>query len=229
MAFPHILVINLPERKDRWEDMEKDLESWDVPFERVDAVKMTPGWKGCSLSHKKCIEIAKQRKYPWVLILEDDCKLYPDTKKRFEKLLERLWTMRYHWEIFTGGPTQIRNARVMYEDPLLFQVESYSTHFILVPEHTYDKILNEINENTKVDVHYRNHFNMWCTLPHLATQKTSYSDIEKIEKDYTLSFENSHKFLWNVMNPTDYMGIAAAALVVTSLIGLLYVTTMRKK
>jgi hypothetical protein len=117
----------------------------------------------------------------------------------------------------------------MYEEPLLFQVESYSTHFVLVPEHTYDKILNEINENTKVDVHYRNHFKMWCTLPHLATQKTSYSDIEKIEKDYTLSFENSHKFLWNVMNPTDYMGIAATTLLVTSLTGLLYIITMRKK
>ena len=229
MAFPHILVINLPERKDRWEDIEKELESWNVPFERVDAVKMTPGWKGCSLSHKKCIEIAKQRKYPWVLILEDDCKLFPNTKERFQKLLEILWRMRYHWEIFTGGPTQIRNASILYEEPLLFQVESYSTHFILVPENTYDKILNEINENTKVDVHYRNHFNMWCTLPHLATQKTSYSDIEKKEKDYSLSFENSHKFLWNKLHPTDYMAIAATTLLVTSVIGLLYVTTMRKK
>ena len=136
MAFPHILVINLPERKDRWEDMEKDLEPWNVPFERVDAVKMSPGWKGCSLSHRKCIEIAKQRKYPWVLILEDDSKLFPDTKERFEKLLEILWIMRYNWEIFTGGPTHIRNASLLYQDPPLFHVESYSTHFILVPEHT---------------------------------------------------------------------------------------------
>lgn len=65
-----ILYINLDSRTDRKEEMEKILNG--LNYERVSAVKKDDGYIGCSLSHIKCIEIAKSRNYEKVIILEDD-------------------------------------------------------------------------------------------------------------------------------------------------------------
>ena len=73
--FPPILYINLDSRKDRMQELTREFANFPVAPERVSAVKYSPGWKGCSASHLKCITIAKERNYPWVLIVEDDCAL----------------------------------------------------------------------------------------------------------------------------------------------------------
>lgn len=67
---PKILYINLDSRTDRKKEMEKILTG--LNYERVSAVQHDDGYIGCSLSHIKCIEIARIRKYEKVIILEDD-------------------------------------------------------------------------------------------------------------------------------------------------------------
>lgn len=65
-----ILYINLEKRTDRKEHMEQLLQNH--TYERVDAVYHERGNIGCTLSHIKCLEIAKQREYNECIIFEDD-------------------------------------------------------------------------------------------------------------------------------------------------------------
>jgi len=70
-----ILYINLDERKDRKEHIEKLFSE----CERVIAIKDDKGYIGCVKSHIKCLQLAKLRRYKEVIILEDDFK-YKDKR-----------------------------------------------------------------------------------------------------------------------------------------------------
>jgi len=56
--FKNTLYINLHERTDRKEHVEKELEKMNIQGERVEAIRNDVGAIGCSLSHIKCLEIA---------------------------------------------------------------------------------------------------------------------------------------------------------------------------
>ena len=175
MQFPHILIINLKHRIDRWVSITEQLNRENLPYERVEAIQRKEGWKGCSLSHKKAVEIAHQRKYPWVLVLEDDCLLIEGWKKRFEELLPILWERRNEWEVFSGGSIVVHRACKLQEKPPLFQITGWSAHFILIHEKTYQRILH-YRLSVAIDDAYKRHYRMWCTYPHLAIQTGGWSN-----------------------------------------------------
>ncbi len=66
------LVINLKHRKDRNQQIKDELNKYNLSAERVDAIKHDNGYIGCALSHIKCLDIAIERNYEEVVILEDD-------------------------------------------------------------------------------------------------------------------------------------------------------------
>jgi GR25 family glycosyltransferase involved in LPS biosynthesis len=66
------LFINLEHRKDRLENIEKQLKLIDISGQRFNAIKMKDGAIGCTMSHIKCIEIAKKNNWDYVFICEDD-------------------------------------------------------------------------------------------------------------------------------------------------------------
>ena len=70
--FKHTLFINLASRNDRLEHVTSEFNKMGINAERVDAIKMASGAIGCTLSHIKCLEIAKDRQYEQVFICEDD-------------------------------------------------------------------------------------------------------------------------------------------------------------
>jgi len=75
-----ILYINLDERKDRKQHIEKLFPE----AERVIAVKDKCGYIGCVKSHIKCLQLAKIRRYNQVIILEDDFKY--KNEERFDTM-----------------------------------------------------------------------------------------------------------------------------------------------
>lgn len=178
MQFPHILVINLKERTDRWKSISEQLNKEGLPYERVEAIVRKEGWKGCSLSHKKAISIAKERGYPWVLILEDDCLFEHGWKQRFEELLPILWKRQKEWEVFSGGSYVVHKACKLEDKPPLFQITAWSAHFMLIPAHTYLRILR-YRLHLSIDDTYRRNYRIWCTYPHLAIQTGGWSNIRK--------------------------------------------------
>jgi glycosyl transferase family 25 len=69
----HILYINLDHRTDRKERVLGELAKIGIANpERFPAIKMAAGNVGCTLSHIRCIELAKERGWSQVLICEDD-------------------------------------------------------------------------------------------------------------------------------------------------------------
>ena len=192
MQFPPILVINLKERPDRWNQISKQLEQWNVPFERVDAIKEKIGWKGCTKSHLKCLAMAKERKYPWVLVLEDDCLFRAGAKERFEALLPVLWNRRNEWDIFNGGGSYIFKTEVVQKNPILLQFKSYAAHFILHQERNYDKIQQEAKGKI-IDVYYRDNLVQWSTYPHLAIQSSGFSNLSNKNKNHNHTFYKSQR------------------------------------
>lgn len=77
---PKIFVINLPHRTDRLESITKELDKLGLldKMEIVEGVVIKVegklGTAGVAEARARCIELAQQRGYELIMILEDDCK-----------------------------------------------------------------------------------------------------------------------------------------------------------
>lgn len=68
----HAFYINLNRRTDRRREVEQQFMEKGLDVERFPAVEYTPGTIGCNLSHIEVLKLARERKYPSVMIFEDD-------------------------------------------------------------------------------------------------------------------------------------------------------------
>lgn len=86
----YAFYINLEHRIDRKEHVENELEKIGIKATRFNAIKMTNGAIGCSMSHLKILEDAKKNNLSHVLIIEDDITfLEPDLfKNQINNFLE---------------------------------------------------------------------------------------------------------------------------------------------
>jgi len=207
MEFPPTFVINMKGRKDRMQKIKKEFEGWPVPLRRLEAVKMSPGWKGCTQSHRKIIQKAYNRDYPWVLCLEDDCKLEKDAIERFKKILEFLWSNKT-WDLFNGGIYNVREygreePKVINSDLSIIEIGGSAANFILIPKRSYSKILKDLDPHNPthiIDLYYPYLFQkFWVTYPPLATQLPSYSNIEKRDTNYKNFMVKTNKTLKDIL------------------------------
>jgi glycosyl transferase family 25 len=88
--------INLEHRTDRKEHVENELDKIGIKATRFNAIKMTNGAIGCSMSHLKILEEAKKNKLSHVLIVEDDItfldsELFKTQINKFFELHENNW------------------------------------------------------------------------------------------------------------------------------------------
>lgn len=88
--------INLVHRTDRKEHVEQELEKIGIKGTRFNAIKMTNGAIGCSMSHLKILEDAKKNNLDHVLIIEDDItflnpNLFKEQINNFFELHKNKW------------------------------------------------------------------------------------------------------------------------------------------
>src|SRR5580692_4056086 len=98
--FPLIRVINLPERKDRYRAIERQLKLLGIPFapgqvevyaaERPTSTAGFPGIgvHGCFLSHLGVLKDARKRGIESVLVIEDDLEVLPQNVDRLNTVIE---------------------------------------------------------------------------------------------------------------------------------------------
>ena len=205
MPFPPTFYINEKKRKDRIKHIKEDFKDWPVPLRRVEAVKLSPGWKGCTQSHRKIVQLARDRNYPWVLCLEDDCKLEKDALARFQKVLEYLWTNK-DWDIFNGGVSFMGNQfKIIEKDIPILQVSGTGTQFILLHKRSYAKILADLSPTdpiVSIDNYYKDNFppRYFVTYPHIATQINGMSSINGLHRNVQKLFTKTNKTLKNLYN-----------------------------
>jgi GR25 family glycosyltransferase involved in LPS biosynthesis len=200
----HALYINLESRTDRREHVEAQLASLKIngmpnmAVERFNAIKhATSGAIGCSMSHMRCIQIAKARGWDRVLVCEDDV-LFTNVPLFLTQLSKFMATVpRWDMVLLAGNnspPFQVVNDACV-------QVSScQTTTAYIVQAHYYDALI--ANYRAGIQLLMRNplqKFNYaidryWFELqrrdrwflitPLSVVQREDYSDIEQCITNY---------------------------------------------
>lgn len=197
--FENTLFINLEHRKDRLEHVTEELKNMNINGERVDAIKKDIGAIGCTMSHIKCLEIAKKRDYDYVFICEDDIhfknpELLKQNLERFNK------NTKINWDILIIGGNNARPYQIVEEYCSRVFYCRTTTGYV-VKKHMYDILLENFNESVlklsedsskegikkyAVDMYWQRlqyQYYWYMITPPTVTQYTSYSDIENTTRD----------------------------------------------
>lgn len=171
--------INLKERPENW----VKFRSQQLPFEveRFEAIKDSPGWKGCTKSH---LEIMKKID-GMTIVMEDDC-LFLKEWNYIEDIMKQLPD---NWDALYLGAT-LNVPLEKYSDNLFRLKGGWTTHAIIYKDDTIPKfIVKHMAPIRKIDVYLaelQEKFNVFITYPLTATQRPGYSDVINREQDYAI-------------------------------------------
>jgi glycosyl transferase family 25 len=215
----HAFYINLTSRPDRKQHVEKQLELVGVTGQRFNAIKLANGNGaiGCSMSHLKCLEIAKATNWEHVMIVEDDIKFLDPQLfvKQFNRFIE---SHGKHFDVLLiAGNNMPPYARV--DDTCVKVNYCQTTTGYIVQRHYFDTLIRNIKEGIKhlilepekhtmyaIDKYWmslQQKHNWFLITPLTVTQREDYSDIEKRPTNYTRAMIDLDKaaFLKPVATP----------------------------
>ena len=197
----HAFYINLDHRTDRKEHVENQLSLIGIENPtRFNAIKLENGAIGCSMSHLKCLQIAKKNNWPHVLVCEDDIEfLQPELfVKHMNNFLEN-HEDDYMWDVVLLAGNNMPPYAI--EDDYSVRVfQCQTTTGYLVKQHYYDKLINNVKEGIQkllqepqnhrlyaIDKHWfqLQQRDYWFLItPLTVVQREDYSDIEKRRTNY---------------------------------------------
>jgi GR25 family glycosyltransferase involved in LPS biosynthesis len=173
--------------------------------ERLPAFHMTPGIAGCSRSHLRCIELAKQNNYSNVLILEDDVTLDPNLFSIIDKAYEQLQSKNLTYDILYFSANLRGDDNKLIDENLAHIVNAKAAHAYVVNSSVYDIILDGYKNIVWEDLYnwdhtnpHRMNFDVWLKViqdrgnvygvyPSIAEQRAGYSDLIQTDCYYNLS------------------------------------------
>jgi GR25 family glycosyltransferase involved in LPS biosynthesis len=194
----HAFYINLASRPDRKQHVESQLESIGINAERFNAIKLPNGALGCSMSHLKCLEIAKKEEWSHLLIVEDDIKfLNPEL---FKTQLSRFLSTHDSWDVILLGGNNVPPFKTI-DDTCVKVTSCQTTTGYIVNGHYFSTLIDNFRtgikklvENSSQPVlyaidkywfHLQRRDNWYLIIPLSVTQREDYSDIEKRPTNYT--------------------------------------------
>ncbi len=192
----NIFYINLKERVDRKESVEIELDKFGWEYTRFEAVKTKSGRVGCSMSHLKLLKMAKEKKLPYIVIVEDDIQF--KYVELFKKLFDNFMNSNLEYDVFLLAGN-LRRPAVKVSPNIVKVYKSFTTTGYIVKEHYYDKMINNINEGiNKLLKNENNGYNAidtylmklqsldkwYISYPRTVTQRPDYSDIENKQVNY---------------------------------------------
>jgi GR25 family glycosyltransferase involved in LPS biosynthesis len=184
------LAINLPHRTDRYEHVTNEVKKLTLnSFEIVEGI--IDETKTCFQSQKKCIRIAKEKKLPYVLVLEDDVIFTDNAQQQFEDAFNVVNEMQ--WDMLFLGANLQKPAEQIANNVLKIN-GAYAAHAYMVHERFYDTILN-LPHTCEMDVHYHNlmaEHNVYMCDPMIAYQLPSHSDLQNGYRDYNEAMFNNY-------------------------------------
>jgi GR25 family glycosyltransferase involved in LPS biosynthesis len=198
----HALYINLDSRKDRRDHVETQLAAIksgmvNLVAERFNAIKHPEGAIGCSMSHMRCIQIAKERDWDHVLVCEDDI-LFTNVPL-FLTQLSKFMTTVPDWDVVLLAGNNIPPFEVV-NDACIQISNCQTTTGYIVRSHYYDTLIanyrtgiNQLMRNPTQKLDYaidrywfelqRQH--LWFLITPLSVvQREDYSDIEQRVTNY---------------------------------------------
>lgn len=194
----HAFYINLEHRTDRKEHVEKELDKLGIKSQRFNAIKMTNGAIGCSMSHLKILEYAKKNNLDHVLIIEDDITfLDPELfKNQINKFLE---LHKNNWDVILFAGNNIPPHENI-DDTCVKVSHCQTTTGYLVNGHYINvlaanvkmgltNLLNKPNEKAKFAIDrfwfvLQSASKWYLITPLTVVQREDYSDIEQKVTNY---------------------------------------------
>jgi GR25 family glycosyltransferase involved in LPS biosynthesis len=187
------LYINLEYRQDRRIHVQKQLESIGITnAKRFSAIKLSTGALGCSISHLKCLQIAKEKGWPYVLICEDDIEFLDPSL--FTNQINGFLNSKIEWDIILLAGNNI----LPYTNKSEYAVKvtwCQTTTGYIVASHYYDTLINNYKNGIQllmknpekhvlyaIDqywIHLQKRDNWFLITPLTVIQRDDYSDIEK--------------------------------------------------
>ena len=196
----HIFYINLGYRTDRKEHCLAEFQKLGIQesyIERFPAIQTTSGAVGCTMSHIKCLELAKERNYQQIFICEDDIEF--TNPELFKTQLKRFHNENIHWDVLVvGGNTAppfqqisdfcVRVLNVQTTTGYIVKKEYYDTLILNFKEGLL-KLMREPDKKKEfaIDMYWKqlqlkDHWFM--LIPLTVCQYYDFSDIEGKVVDY---------------------------------------------
>ena len=210
LLIKNTLFINLVNRPDRCSHIQQELSKIGIlaPV-RFNAVKTNMGQVGCSMSHLKCLEMAKKEGWKHVFICEDDA-VFTDPAillKRLDKAQQiPVWDV-----LIVGGNNQRPFFPSSYDG--FIQVHNcQTTTAYIVKQAYYDSLIQNIKESLKrllrepqlkhlfsIDIYWKSLQikDTWLmAIPATVSQLDGISDIEDRHVSYNhMMLDHEKKFL----------------------------------
>jgi len=196
--FKHTLFINLDSRGDRLDHALREFEKMDMQVERVSAIKNKHGAIGCTMSHIKCLQLAKERDYEYVFVCEDDIT-FLDPNKLKESATLFLQNMKSKWDVLIIGGNNVPPYQKL-SDYCARIFNCQTTTGYVVQKHFYDTLIENFKESATnlmrnpenkreyaLDIYWKRlqQQHVWLMLtPPTVSQYESYSDIENKNVNY---------------------------------------------
>lgn len=190
--------INLEQRTDRLVHAQAEFKKMGINPERFNAVKLTSGACGCTMSHIKCLELAKKRDYEHVFVCEDDITFTnPEVLKTNLKKFAQ--DKDIQWDVLIIGGNNV---------PPYFKQGDYCARVLncqtttgyVVKKDFYDVLINNLKEGVSklmknpenkrqyaVDIYWKSlqmQYYWYMIIPPTVTQYENYSDIEEKNLNY---------------------------------------------
>tara|TARA_B100000579_G_scaffold187137_1_gene152569 strand:- start:2154 stop:2807 length:654 start_codon:yes stop_codon:yes gene_type:complete len=208
MDVDKIFIINLASRQDRKEHMINEMNRLNIHnFEFFKAIKPTIkeiiewnnnycnhvkhsfvhnkflnyqiGCLGCLKSHLAVCELALERNYKKILILEDDTEFIYSLEElsEYSKQINNDYDMLYLCGSHLGKKEKVTENIMKVNG-------THTTGSYIITEKAMKYLIENIESYSKeIDVFYgtilQNIFNCYCTIPHITKQKSGYSDIQQ--------------------------------------------------
>jgi hypothetical protein len=195
----NVVYINLQERIDRKAQVEEQLSKVGlINFNRFNAIKLPNGALGCSMSHLKCLQLAKERNLDHILIVEDDIIfLNPDI---FVCQLNKFLQNNKEWDVLLIAGNNVPPYRVVDESCVQVSWCQTTTGYLIRNQY-YDTLITNIKEGINklirepknkimyaIDKYWLSlqKSDTWLLLvPLTVSQREGYSNIENCVTNFT--------------------------------------------
>jgi len=193
----HALYINLETRPDRKLHVEEQFRSLGINCERFNAIKLPNGAVGCSMSHLKCLETAKQNNWPHLLLVEDDILFTNPTL--FISQLNYFLSNHTSFDVLLIAGNNVP-PYIPVDESCVKVTKCQTTTGYLVQSHYYDTLIQNYKEGIKNLMKYPDSHRFFAIdkywfklqerdkwyliIPLTVIQREDYSDIEKKNTNY---------------------------------------------
>lgn len=187
--------INLDNRKDRWEQVQEEFKKIDFYPTRFSAIENENKPRGCLQSHLAILKEARDKDQN-VLIFEDDVELRIDAIEIIESALDEL--SEIDWTLFYLGGNILKPFH-QYSNHLAKLNHCQSTHAYSANKKYLTPIIDFLEKNDFfIDVLYAEgivpYTNSYITVPMVAIQRASFSDIENKIMTYDIPIERYNRY-----------------------------------